>query len=493
MARSARNSAATKALLEHLGTRATGRLTVGAGAGATHAYLMGGQLVATERVDDLHQLVRMLSLRQLLTEEAARQLADRIEAGEPVFGSLLDAAPAELMDQLLFDRFRQNLCAYVDSLDQPRFDAMKSVFVENIQMGHDSAELLEECCGLVDTAAHLDLDTRLVAGSTEPEEVWHQAIFAKLGTSPRSVSGVLLELPLETTLGRVIMLEMLEAGAALRAEELEEAPTAELSDEDDLELEPLDDTPMGAPEAVGHDAAPALFDPGDLDDSEDDVEDDLDEPTTEAPRYMDLEGDEEVEVPSRLREWLAEATTVDESELDAFDDHDYDRSSSQDGAFSTRDHNLDKVEVAEMATEEIELELEAAPTAKFGAPMLSQEEAVGKIGVANEVLLAVVRAFDKAEGAGRGRSLVQLLVDGGPARFAPLLHDLQITDTGSLPDSHILGNLYARPPTEHRHLLNQALVDIIERALSSAADELPEDSFDFVLESVAGYRQRMGL
>ena len=57
----------------------------------------------------------------------------------------------------------------------------------------------------------------------------------------------------------------------------------------------------------------------------------------------------------------------------------------------------------------------------------------------------------------------------------------------------MLRNLFNRPATEHRQLLHKCLVDIIERALSSAADELPEDHFDHVLASVAGYRQRLGL
>ena len=109
------------------------------------------------------------------------------------------------------------------------------------------------------------------------------------------------------------------------------------------------------------------------------------------------------------------------------------------------------------------------------------KHAVGKLAVANEVLEAVVQAFDQAEGMGRGRAVVQLLVDGSPSRFTPLLHDLQVDETGRLPDEEVLENLAVRPASEHRQLLNQALFDIIERALSSAADDLPEDSFDHVL------------
>jgi phosphoglycolate phosphatase-like HAD superfamily hydrolase len=89
--------------------------------------------------------------------------------------------------------------------------------------------------------------------------------------------------------------------------------------------------------------------------------------------------------------------------------------------------------------------------------------------------------------------VVQLLVDGVPNQFAALLHDLRIDDEGALPIRTMLRNLADRPPTEHRQLLNNSLADIIERALSTAADELPDEAIDEVLESVAGYRSRLGL
>jgi hypothetical protein len=196
-----------------------------------------------------------------------------------------------------------------------------------------------------------------------------------------------------------------------------------------------------------------------------------------------------------LSAWLESATRVSEDELDFFEDHDYERGSGDEGSFSTDTHNLDRVEVSGVAPQEEEapLEVDEAPTGRYSAPVLSEDDALEKIRVANDVLSVVVRAFDEFEGAGRGRSVVQLLVDGSPSRFAELLHDVQVDDEGQLPDDAILENLYGRPPTEHRQLINQTLADIIERALSSAADELPDETFDHVLESVAGYRQRLGL
>ena len=36
------------------------------------------------------------------------------------------------------------------------------------------------------------------------------------------------------------------------------------------------------------------------------------------------------------------------------------------------------------------------------------------------------------------------------------------------------------------------MMDIIDRGLSLAADELPDEALDVVLEEVQGYRQRLG-
>ena len=130
---------------------------------------------------------------------------------------------------------------------------------------------------------------------------------------------------------------------------------------------------------------------------------------------------------------------------------------------------------------------------RYGAPPLTPGEARTKLQVANEVLGTVVDAFDVADGRGRGRAVVQLLVDGVSRRFAPLMKDLTVSDRGALPREALLKNLSTRPVPEHRMLLHNSLVDIIERALSSAADALPEEHLDTVLESVAGYRKRLGL
>jgi hypothetical protein len=201
-----------------------------------------------------------------------------------------------------------------------------------------------------------------------------------------------------------------------------------------------------------------------------------------------------VGAPRSLADYLTKTAAVGADDLDFFSDHDHDRGGEADGRFKTETRNLDKIEVDAAEPEKAdEIEVDEAPSSRFGAPPLTEEEALAKIEVVNEVMETIATAFDDAEGSGRGRAVVQLLVDGVPNQFAALLHDLRIDDEGHLPAHTLLRNLADRPATEHRQLLNNSLADIIERALSNAADELPDDKLDGVLESVAGYRGRLGL
>jgi hypothetical protein len=202
-----------------------------------------------------------------------------------------------------------------------------------------------------------------------------------------------------------------------------------------------------------------------------------------------------------LADWLnrTEEESHDDDEVAIFSDHDHERGSDGTGQFGTDRHHLDRVEVGSMDVQdddEVEaevIEADEVPVTRYGAPVLGTADALAKIDVTNEVLTMVAAAFDDADGAGRGRAVLQLMVDGVPSQFAVVLHDLSVSDAGEIDSSQLLRNLDIRPATEHRQLLNNSLFDLIERALSAAADELPDDAIDDLLASVAGYRQRLGL
>lgn len=181
--------------------------------------------------------------------------------------------------------------------------------------------------------------------------------------------------------------------------------------------------------------------------------------------------------------------------ISAFNDANQYRGGSKGaGQFVTESHNLDRVSLGNAdEDEDMEFEADEVPSQTFGAPRLSEEDAEKKVGVANSVLEVIAAEYDKAQGPGAGRAAVQLLVDGPPLAFAPLFKDVTANGRGGIAHFELLRNLYSRPATEHRRLLQDGIKNLLDRGMSIAADELPDEGVDAVLESAAGLRQRLGL
>ncbi len=570
---SPRDSAATRKLLHLLNDKATGRLEVGAGGSTLSIYVLHGEVVAAVSADDERQLLHLLRLRSDLPDKTLTALEATQDTGQSVFGDLLMANPDSL-DELLGHRFRQNLCDYVASLEKPTYAPQKGVFVDNIQMGHESRPLVEACCAFATKAQRIDPDLLLLRGKSKPRTHASRIVASLLSDEPQSVYALSLRIPLEPTTARCLLVDLVTEGVARvpGAAHLEPEPEVAPEPLPEVEPEPLpgpEPLPEPAPpmESI-HRPTPTTLIPGDDDlESEDGVvemvDDGLSEP--EAPKSTgalddhppddagfdekeiepehdvglehgigpehgtgtenvgpehDIEtehdtgtedhvGPEDNEVddfdaiadeptdgegaPRSLAAWLADATHVDEDELDIFSDHDHDRGATAEGAFSTETHNLDKIDVTNFDEDEF-LEAEEAPSApRFSAPVLGEEAAEAKIDVASDMLRRIVAAFDSADGSGAGQAAMQLLIDGAPPKFVPLLTGLKIGDDGGLSTGRVLANVYERPATEHRKLLNDGLLNLMERALSKAADELPDDLFDALYEGVAGYKQRLGL
>jgi hypothetical protein len=444
----------------------TGRLSRGQDAGQLAVYLLEGEVIAATAVSDSKLLVRAFLNHQVLDDRTARHLEQKAEKGEDVFGDLLDLGLDDVLDSAVAERFTQNLCDFVTAPGPVVFHSLPAVFANSVQIGHDTRTLVSALCDACDRVASLDPQLMVVRGETDPgDDPDGITVTAMLDAGPVAIGEIVKALPFEETRARLVLAELLEQGVVVEpppeppweddAQAEEAAASAAALEEDDTDLGPraLGTPPPAPPQPPQENGAPASFEA-----------------------------------------WLAdaeEATGADD--LDFFSDHDTNRGADGDGRFKTDTHHLDKVEVGTLSGEHARGTPAEAPHAGFGAPVLSEADARQKIRVANDVLSAVSAAFDIAEGMGRGRAVLQLLVDGGPSQFAPLLQDLVVSEHGALPAAGVLSNLAERPPTEHRRLLNDSLVDLIDRALSSAADELPEEQLDDVLSAIAGYRQRLGL
>jgi hypothetical protein len=551
----AQDSTASKTLARHLEKGATGKLTVGGSGGPELAvYVQNGALMAAESAGDGQAYLRRLRAENGVPEARLDELEAQIEAGEPVFGMLLDVVPPALLDKMLVDRFRDNLARFLGSGDKPRFEFTAGVFVDNLQVGIDSQAEIRDAAHAWDASCTVDAELPIARGREKPRGEKEARLAAALSDGA-VVSTLLPKLPLEPIAARATIATML-AGQSLKvrvpeppksdlapistpavsarrkASQADDEPTvaaakparrnptpAPVPDElvpEEVVSEEVPTRPVVAPSTDGDAAVTDLPDDLELEDQGDDglfTEDVTEEARPEHVAQMVASStpaaarDDGAGDLTSLNAWMNHGVPIDD-DLEAFADYDEVRGTgSKKGGFTVDDHNLEKVEVSlddptpppdepeEEAPldEEQAIEADEIPQAKFAAPTLTEEEIISKIDVANEVLSGILSSFDGEQGAGAGRAALQLLIDGSPAKFAALFFDVQIEDDGMLPGQQLVQNLYQRPPSEHRHLLGDGLVDLIERTLSIAADELTSDqAIDDMLEKSAGYRQRMG-
>ena len=127
----------------------------------------------------------------------------------------------------------------------------------------------------------------------------------------------------------------------------------------------------------------------------------------------------------------------------------------------------------------------------FGAPRLELSDLHRKLDVATDVLCRVSQALDRQLGPGAGQASVQLLLDGAPSAYAVVFQGLDARPDGTFDVTAAADNIQRRPEGEHRRLIDSGTMDLIERGLSYAVAELDDDAMDGLLESIAGYQQRL--
>ncbi len=450
-------------LLECLDEGRTGRLMVSdAGLGVVEIHVMAGEVLAAHAADDDVRLLVCLSASGLLPAEQLDALAEATTAAGEFIDALYGALDEGLVQDLLFERFRENLFAFLGATRGIEFEQTDAVFVSNIQIGHDSRFMIEELGALRDRTAPV-LSSRLT-------------LLPGTGTGGNPDQLRVLELCKNgVTVQELLRRSGREPNRVLQAvADLRDLGVLTWDTEGPASAETL--PPMRSPLA--------------------------------GPLELPLDDDHTDELQSE-RDAAAEASpgsTPDEESayLDAFGDYDTQRG---DGSFSGV---RDRVDLEGGQTEELPEaaigrpskivdmpEADAAAVAgavsmNFAGPRLADDDARSKLEVVNGVLEAVRSAIDYING-GSGQARVQLLVDGSSGPFAALFSGVELRTDGRLPVDQVLKNLRKRPATEHRRLLQRASTDLIERALSLASEDLDDGLMEQVLEKVAGYQQRLGI
>jgi hypothetical protein len=173
------------------------------------------------------------------------------------------------------------------------------------------------------------------------------------------------------------------------------------------------------------------------------------------------------------------------SDLAVFSDNEREARGVGKGAFTG---DLDRIDLRASGVSHADKQ----PGLRLSSPTLSSKDIVSRIGVCNEVLSAMVLAWNDQHGAGEGRRMAQLLLDGAPMDYAPLFRSASVDAKGRMGAASILKNIERRPESERRDLVQQGLSNLIDRILGRCAEGLDERRLDQMLQQVAGYRQRLG-
>ncbi len=430
---SAHQTHTTRLLLEQVEQARTGRIAVGAAQAELAVYLVDGHVVGTRATDDTAALIERLGGTGHLSTMRVRQLQAMVNMSLPILGRQVHDPILGLISDEVGETF-------FDRLQTERFRENLRRFV-----GHKGAprfvDGIAPWCEMI-LVDHDSVD--LVARSVQD---WDLA-------SALTDSKPLMAGPVPGT--RALEMSAVSAlqGGSRSVSDIVAA----------LDLEPL----------AARAFVMRLIEEGVLTDGR------VDSPDDSWPHQAEAAS-------------ASSMALVSDDELDAFAGMDDDvRGGGGVGTFVSKSHNLDRVEIADYDAI-LDVTQPGAGESAYSAPTLTEGDALAKIDVANEVLSAIARSVTRTRGGSRGAATIQLLIDGRPRAFTALFDGIKATSAGGLPSREVLANLRRRPPTEQRRLLNQGLLDLLDRALDRAADELPDEVFDHVLEQVMGYRQRLGL
>lgn len=537
------NTSLRNELLRHLDDGTTGSLSVVARGGLLRLYVMNGEILASDSPEDDGQILRRTVAAGITDRGTAAALMRRAQ-DTPIAELLFEALPEDVAQRLIFDRFRENVGNWLSADSPADFEALPTIFHPNLQVGHDSRELLGRLEVVLSRTLSLrtggGFQLRLYRGPVAAEHAEAVALAELVGTG-RTVAQVLRISPFEElhTLDRLaLMLEdeelVTHEDAKPQAETVELPPSPAASPED---------APTPAHTAAEMVQAVVEFDEAEDDASQDEGFEDLieaveaadSEPaavdamaasrtqTAESWESPDVGQTPEPVEPTRVATIAAaeagptdqpedkedgtifrvssanpEAMALDMSDDDLalFEDHDGGRGTNP-FSYTGQEVADDRIDLNSreevLAIEQPQEERPSSVQMRYAGPALTNADARRKIDTANEILRNMAAALDDKNGIGSGNATIQLLLEGSPAEFAVLFRDVRANSDGGANADSILSNLRRRPPTEHRRLLNRALSDLIERAMNAAAEELDDDVLDEVLESCAGYQQRLGL
>jgi len=426
-------------------------------------YLMQGEILAVEAPHDAGWAVRRLRNLGKLDETQAKALFSLVSAGAHAQEVLQGRVSDDEYVALFASRFEEDLFDFISTVTTTTFEEMPPLFVDNIQVGHDSSELLRRLTTRRDKIKPLlgTVETLFLSpGPTPSGTVENQAILDMVGDG-LALTDLLERTTSEKSVTLGFVTDLVSAGH-LRCD----APP-----KDDIKLH------MFVDESV----------------------EDLDLRFFGDNQQQHGRGDGNFSVSQELLD-VVDLSAIDFTDELILDTNNETNAENTNDAPIAVNENPPNTKEAD-APEHIELSLETAtqsqPTtvpstgAGFGAPTLTSDEIKERVQLCNEVLEKLSSAIDQESGTGSGPSCVQLLVDGAPSDTQTLFQGVSINQAGRYDETMVIQNLMKHPPPEQRRILAKGLVDLIERSLSLSVEELPDLAVDSFLADIAGYQQRL--
>ena len=156
-----------QALTEHLSGGEIGCLKLENNSSQITVYVMYGGIVGALSAQDDVQLVRRLRLASHLNDAQVRVLSTVMKADKPLLNFLFEMLSEETLHQFLYEQFLENIATFLSSTSKCSYEKLQAVFIDNLQMGHNTDFVLEHCSKLAESAASIELDIQLACAKTQ--------------------------------------------------------------------------------------------------------------------------------------------------------------------------------------------------------------------------------------------------------------------------------------------------------------------------------------
>ncbi len=195
---------------------------------AYRIYVTQGELLAAHGPDDGIWVVRRLVNNGAITDSQGRQVTFYLGQGYRLEELLLDQVPDQLFLDLLVERFRQNILDFSFISGPMQFEEMEAIFVDNIQVGHDSRRLLSEILNLREriTPLRQRISTLKLKPGTGHPGTRQEARLLDLCSSGMKLDALLAMSPYEEGQSLALIQDMLNSSVLLDKSAIQQAPQA---------------------------------------------------------------------------------------------------------------------------------------------------------------------------------------------------------------------------------------------------------------------------